>query len=73
MGALQPASLPIKSVDIIDNRKPGTAGRTEGAQRRRSGRPPRTAVEILLSDPESLGVGVFESCRYILRDKLRSA
>ena len=30
-------------------------------------------MEILLSDPESLGVGVFESCRYILRDKLRSA
>ena len=49
------------------------AGPTEDAQRRRSGRPPRTAVEIFLPVPESLGVGVFESCRYILRDKLRSA
>jgi hypothetical protein len=31
------------------------------------------AVEILLSDPESLGDDVLESCLYILREKLRAA
>jgi hypothetical protein len=30
------------------------------------------AVEVLLSDPESLGDDVLESCLYILRDKLRT-
>jgi hypothetical protein len=28
------------------------------------------AVQILLADPESLGDDVFESCLYILRDRL---
>jgi hypothetical protein len=36
--------------------------------------PPREAkllaVEILLTDPESLGDDVLESCLYILREKL---
>ena len=31
------------------------------------------AVEILLSDPESLDDDVLESCLYVLREKLRSA
>jgi hypothetical protein len=31
------------------------------------------AVEILLSEPESLGDDVLESCLYILREKLRAA
>jgi hypothetical protein len=30
------------------------------------------AVEILLSDPESLQDDVLESCLYILRDRLRA-
>jgi hypothetical protein len=29
------------------------------------------AVEVLLSEPESLGDDVLESCLYILRDRLR--
>ena len=29
------------------------------------------AVEVLLSEPESLGIDVLESCLYILRDRLR--
>ena len=29
------------------------------------------AVEILLADPEALGDDVFESCLYLLREKLR--
>jgi hypothetical protein len=29
------------------------------------------AVEVLLSEPESLGDDVLESCPYILRDRLR--
>lgn len=28
------------------------------------------AIEILLADPEFLGDDVFESCLYLLRDKL---
>ena len=31
------------------------------------------AVEILLSDPESLDDDVLESCLYLLRDRLRPA
>ena len=31
------------------------------------------AVEILLSDPESLGDDVLESCLYLLRDRLQGA
>jgi hypothetical protein len=31
------------------------------------------AVEILLTEPESLGDDVLESCLYILREKLRAA
>jgi hypothetical protein len=31
------------------------------------------AVEILLTDPESLGDDVLESCLYILRERLREA
>jgi hypothetical protein len=30
------------------------------------------AVEILLTDPESLGDDVLESCLYLLRDRLQS-
>jgi len=30
------------------------------------------AVEVLLTEPESLGDDVLESCLYILRDRLRS-
>jgi hypothetical protein len=29
------------------------------------------AVEVLLSEPESLGDDVLESCLYIVRDRLR--
>jgi len=29
------------------------------------------AVEVLLTEPESLGDDVLESCLYILRDRLR--
>ena len=29
------------------------------------------AVEVLLSEPESLGDDVLEACLYILRDRLR--
>ena len=29
------------------------------------------AVEVLLSEPESLGDDVLETCLYILRDRLR--
>ena len=31
------------------------------------------AIEILLSDPESLADDVLESCLYILRERLRAA
>jgi hypothetical protein len=31
------------------------------------------AVEVLLSDPESLGDDVLESCLYVLREKLRAS
>jgi len=29
------------------------------------------AVEVLLADPEALGDDVFESCLYLLRDRLQ--
>ena len=32
--------------------------------------PPLLAVEVLLTEPESLGDDVLESCLYILRDLL---
>lgn len=30
------------------------------------------AIEILLSDPESLGDDILETCLYILRERLRA-
>jgi len=46
------------------SKTPGTAALPSKAAR-------LLAVEVLLADPEALDDDVFESCLYILRDKLQ--
>ena len=55
--------------------KEGKEGGPEGAYAVISTLPPATArllaIEILLSNPESLGDDVLESCLYMLRERLQ--